>query len=253
MTDQTVSPSAAEREPDNVTPERIHFDAGRLDQHAACGYDLDRNGPEGWTTDRAQVTCAECAGKLVDEQLAEPERRTVSLEVLTAELLRFVSPHTYTELLVATTVGIVLRVSGEPVAVPETDVDWPREHRQPADVLAQMLQQARFYASDAGDAELLMPTPDVLAALDDRPDAQLLTAPVWVLAMDVKPGHLLVGEVDGKEYLELVVAVEDCEDAGCINGATCVVLSIEQGVFTEPSHSNGYSRTEVRIPASVTR
>lgn len=41
--------------------EVIHFDSGRHDQHASCGYDLDRNGPHGWTTDRAKVTCPACA------------------------------------------------------------------------------------------------------------------------------------------------------------------------------------------------
>lgn len=201
------------------------------------------------SSDPAEVTCAGC-GEVAAPAPVEAERRTVSLEVLTAEMLRFVPPGTYTELLVATTVGIVLRVSGEPVAVPETDVDWPREHRQPADVLAQMLQQARFYASDAGDGELLMPTPDVLAALSGSTGATFWTGPVPTRADAIEPGWLVLG-FSGPDTEEPVDAkTSDCGAETCPWPGDCTALSIGG---SEPIHFADWTTLTVRIPAAVTR
>lgn len=190
--------------------------------------------------------------------MSEPEKRTVSVEVLTDELRNppldpdidpaatiWIPPHAR--------VGIVLRADGVFVAVVETDADWIKKHG-PVALLTRLLQQAEHYARD-GEATLVMPLPDVLAALDGRPDAQLLTAPVHVLAMDIKAGMLLRStddDGDGAETLELVSAERDCDDAECIHGTSCVVLTVS-GHEDPDVHFGGFGRIEVRIPVSVTR
>lgn len=194
MSEPNVDPPAAEREPDNVTPE---------------------------------------------------PRRTVSLEVLTDELREF-APGT----MWGGAVALVLRVGGQVVGIPEVDTYWSAAWRQPADVLSQMLVSARTFANDAGDdqkpADLLMPGAAVLAALDGRPDAQLLTAPVHVLALDVEAGMLLADF--GDALLQRVDRVGKCEKPDCDEGASCVVLTFDGG----EQHQSGYARTRVRIPVSVT-
>lgn len=288
---ETVNDPAAEREPDGLTPEqieldravqglddaddhfvigrrsagwpgtdlapveRIHFDAGHVDQRAACGYDLDRNGPEGWTTDRAKVTCPECAGKLVDEQLVEPERRTVSLETLTDELraaepaLPDADPAKATWIPDHARVGIVLRADGAFVAIVETDADWIRKHASVA-LLSRMLQQAEHYAQDGG-ADLVMPGADVLAALDGRPDATFWTAPVTVRAEDVQEGWIAVG-YSGPDIEEPVTAkTAQCKDPGCPWPGDCTALTI--GDEEKPQHFADWTLLDVRIPCAVTR
>lgn len=293
--------------------EVIHFDAGRLDQYAACGYDLDRN-PEGWTTDHAKVTCSACELEITPDEgdeddlvpapgcghpmppgvdccvstqapaevpvcLAasrhggicgqpapcdgsrhvEPapvvdERRTVSLETLTPALLaeeeqrRRVEAReqgvSFEPIPAAAKVAVVARVNGLLGGVWDTDADWMATR---ADLLVAMLRSASDLAAD-GEAELLMPTPDVLAALDGRPDAQLLTAPVWVLAMDVTPGMLLAPESAAPQ--RQVTGMPKCTDPDCVYGS-CTVFVVDE--LPGELHQSGYARTRVRIPAEVTR
>lgn len=191
-----------------------------------------------------------------------PERRTVSVEVLTDELRALANAEREAEAAqfrrddpdlvpASACVGVIFRVNGSATGVPYVNTDWSYE--LPAHGFASLLKQAQGIA-DQDAAELLMPTPDVLAALDGRPDAQLLTAPVHVLAMDIKAGMLLRStddDGDGAETLELVTAERDCDDPECIQGATCIVLTV--GGHEDPDvHFNGYSRIEVRIPVGVT-
>lgn len=251
---ETLQTPPPEGEPENVTPTApIHFDAGRLDQLAACGYDLDRNGPEGWTTDRAKVTCAACVSTLVDEQLAvptpAPERRTVSLEVLTDELLALAAVEyvgTDADLLTRAKVGIVGRIGGRADAVTDVDRDWHASSG--ADVLANLIRQAQGRAFNAS-AELLMPTPDVLAALAGQPDLQPWTAPISVRALQVQVGWLAVDFTrEGAD--DLVTAVGDCEDETCPWTGDCAPISCG----TEPVHFATWQGVTVRIPAGpVTR
>lgn len=213
--------------------------------------------------DPAALTCSVCAGKVVDEQLAEPAPvanlpRTVSLEVINDELRALLRDETERA---NAHVGIVVRVDGRAVVVPDTDAPWRLVHNAwPIKILRGLLSEmisgrSRLEHEDGIATAMLMPSPDVLAALDGRPDAQLLTAPVWVLAMDIKAGMLLRStddDADGAETLELVTAERDCDDPECIHGATCIVLTV--GGHEDPDvHFNGYSRVEVRIPCAVTR
>lgn len=291
-------------QPPEGEPEIRHYtEAG--DPRTWCGVSLADVTVGAVTRDRSATTCPGCTAVLVDAHLfdddrrapacphgydaedacegctppsaAEPERRTVSLEVLTDQLRadeddrRREAAHEASKMRVdgetekpillpaAARVGIVLRLDGEAVLVPETDGMWLASFRQPADVLAQLLRQARFYADDHDDAELLMPTPDVLAALAGTPDARLLTVPVHVLAMDIQAGMLLYAtddDGDGAETLELVTAADDCTGPDCVNGVVCAVLTVPGGGFEDPVvHFNAYSRLQVRIPAdqAVTR
>jgi hypothetical protein len=277
--------SAPTGDPATPSAEVIHFDAGRADQHAACGYDLDRNGPDGWTTDRAKVTCAECAGKLVDEQLVvpdvhlriaigdpipcgsttvrastanlaevtcagcRPERRTVSVETLTDEL-RALAAREYTggaaELLPLAKVAIVGRIDGRADAVTDIDSDWPYDG---AASLAVVLHQAQGRALNAG-AELLMPTPDVLAALSGSPDATFWTAPVPVTARHVEEGWLVVG-YSGPGVEERVEAKStDCGEVDCPWPGDCTLLTIGED---KPSHFADWTTLTVRIPCAAKR
>jgi hypothetical protein len=178
----------------------------------------------------------------------EPERRTVSLECLTTELR---TPPVDPDIDPAKTiwipdharVGLVLRTGGQ-FTVAETDADWVRKHDGP-ELLSRMLQQAEHYARN-GDAELLMPMPDVLAALDGRPDAQLLTAPVWVLALDIEP-EMILTPIAGAPH-RVTAPPAGCTKPGCKEGASCVVLPLDGG---GEQHQSGYARTRVRIPAAV--
>lgn len=67
----TVSNPGPEREPEPL----IHYDLDTIEERAACGYDLGVQGPDGWSTNPALVTCPQCATTLVDGQLAEPKRQ----------------------------------------------------------------------------------------------------------------------------------------------------------------------------------
>lgn len=215
--------------------------------------------PDGSGLHRAGETAAEMTDDEANEEfdglpvslLAEPQR-TVSLELITREVreaepaMPDADPLKTTWIPEHARVAIVLRAGGVFVAVTETDADWLRNHK-PVALLSRMLQQAGYYAADGG-AELLMPTPDVLAALDGRPDAQLLTAPVWVLAMDVTPGMLLRPESAAPQ--RLVTETPKCTDPECAYDpcAVFVVAELPDGEL----HQSGYARTRVRIPVSVT-
>lgn len=270
------------------TPDVRHF-ANLADAHTVCG--LERSTVR-WTDDPATpVDCPACTAPLADEQLVEddedddlvpapgcghpmppgvdccvsthatpeptpePERRTVSLEVLTDELREHavhlaVTDHARAELLAAR-VALVLRVNGHPVAVPDTEVPWtigtPGEPvKALRGLLSEMISGAnRLEREGGGKVDLLMPAPDVLAALDGRPDAQLLTAPVWVLAMDVTPGMLLAPEVDLEQ--QLVTARPSCTRPDCVYGSCAVIV-----VDGSEQHQSGYARIRVCIPAAVT-
>lgn len=191
-------------------------------------------------------------------RLAVPERRTVSLEVLTpilvaAENARCIAdaddPADIPTVPAGARVGIVLRLDDHVLAVPETDVPWAASgHRAPADVLEVLLRQARFYADDHDGAELLMPTPDVLAVLDGSPDATFWTERIELQARFVRPGWLVVSLVteDGED---LVTTATDCTDPDCVWHGDCVMVA----AGTEPVHFTNWSNVEVRIPAAVTR
>ena len=276
-------------ESNNVTPDVRHF-AGLADAYTLCG--LERATVR-WTDDPATpVDCPACTTALAAEvpvclawsrhggicgqpapcdgsRHVEPapavtERRTVSLERLTDEL-RALAAQEYTGdnavILEGATVGIVGRIGGRADAVTDVDSDWFRSGIAPGQVLASMMQQARGRAQSAG-AELLMPTPDVLAALDGRPDATFWTAPVPVMHRDMQPGWLLISYADegdsvpaGTERQELIEAITDCtpELADGVHAAAyatdCRVLT----VGGQPCHFDNWLTNLVRIPAAVTR
>jgi hypothetical protein len=196
-----------------------------------------------------------CVSTRAQAEPVEPERRTVGPEVMTDELRQLgtrLRPDAREEM-AAAKVALVLRIGGQPVAVPDTDVPWVAgTPGEPVKALRGLLTEAiqgknRLEREEGVPVELLMPTPDVLAALDGRPDAQLLTAPVHVLALDVDPGmYLLVGSAPRQQ---LVTATGPCTRPGCDEGASCVVLTVDGA----EQHHGGYARTRVRIPVSVTR
>lgn len=203
---------------------------------------------------------------------AAPERRTVGLEVLTDELrdgenarriadareaskFRVDGEQEKPDLLPGgARVGIVLRLDGEPVSVPETDAMWLAGFREPPDVLEVLLRQARFYADDHEGAELLMPGPDVLAALAGQPVGNF-TAPIQLSYGKVRPGWwVLVDGDDGAEprYLP-VVSTSDCQDPGCplvADGGDqqdCRVIAVGGRL----RHRLSWDAVYVRIPADT--
>jgi hypothetical protein len=198
------------------------------------------------------------------------EHRTVSLEILTDDLrwaenarrrddafeaskLRVDGELEKPVLLpAAARVGIVLRVDGEPVLVPETDAQW-LSRRQAPDVLAAMLRQARHYADDHDGAELLMPTPDVLAALSGQPVGGF-TATVPSRWGVVQPDWLvLIDTMAAEERDSVWLLVEDrveCTRPDCTvaqgTSWACAVTTIRgRGV----QHLNAFNPCSVRIPA----
>lgn len=265
-----------------------YADAGKSETR--CGIDLTK--VPFLVQDLNRLTCSACGGKLDDIQQAheqrrrdwtndrhvehvasqvptEPERRTVGLEVLTDDLratgnalfaaraaeIGEAKPETIPADAV---VAVVIR-EGALVEVFDTDAAWRRVDKgQPVSILRDLLSMMPSANGLHGlpHTELLMPTPDVLAVLAGTPDARLLSAPVHVLAMDIQAGMLLYAtddDGDGAETMELVSAERDCTDPECINGATCVVLTVD-GHDDPDVHFNGYARIEVRIPAGpVTR
>jgi len=174
----------------------------------------------------------------------EPERRTVSLEVLTDELREAAA-----EAEDDAKVGVVLRLNGEAVAVPEVDVPWGSRRKHPVAVLEAMLRQAQYYAADNPGAELSMPTPDVLAALDGRPNASFWTAPVPITCRWIEPGWTVVG-YSGPGVEERVEAKSgDCGETDCPWPGDCTLLTIGDN---KPAHFADWSTLTMRIPAAVT-
>jgi hypothetical protein len=279
----SVDPSAAEREPDRVTPAETPLPCGHQpDDHCDCWEDgfprQDWDGddltipPRGQRPDDTDIRVAlgadlermglmpELAGEPQRERQGLPdddqddslrgafERRTVSLECLTGE-----HRNQGVELRDGR-VGIALRTGDQLVAVPEVDTMWSAADRSPADILAILLRQARMYATglhgDAG-AELLMPDPSVLAALDGRPGATFWTAPVTVRAEDVQEGWIAVG-YSGADVEEPVTGkTTQCKDPACPWPGDCTALTI--GDDPKPQHFADWTLLDVRIPAAVTR
>lgn len=282
----TVDQPAAEREPDNVTPCWACNGSGtqvvgdeletEVFECAVCsGTGLPKSDlmPEllDWSAYEACPSCwAQTGDPCVilggynpstphpDRQLkpVEPERRTVSLELATDELRELavrLARSNIREEMAAAKVVVVLRFGGQPVAVPDTDVPWATGAagdpvKALRGLLSEMIRGKNQLERDEGTTvELLMPGADVLAALDGRPDAQLLTAPVWVLAMDIEQGMLLA-PLDSFELHRVTGPPVACGVADCKEGASCVVVLFEGG----RQHQSGYARTRVRVPASVT-
>lgn len=184
---------------------------------------------------------------------AAPERRTVGLEVLADDLRQTFDVFDIR----GTLVGIVCRVNGRAIDVPEIQKLWEAPYRKPADILAKMLTQARFYADGGiqgqGDAELLMPTPDVLAALAGQPVGSW-TATVPSRWGVVQPGWLVLIETMVDQQRDSVwLLVEDrteCPDPDCTvaQGSpwSCAVVTIRgRGI----QHLNAFHAVSVRIPA----
>lgn len=259
MSEITVRPDGPEGQPDHVTPDLKPLTPCAFHE-PDCG-----NVTLGWDPDPPQPAvepereAPQHFGEM-EPAPVEPERRTVSLEVLTDELYMVAAGADMiggwtAAVPVEAKVGIVLRVDGEAVAVAEVDTDWTRPTRQPVDVLAALLRQAQFYATEhealrPGGAELLMPTPDVLAALDGRPDATFWTAPVPVTARHVEEGWLVVG-YSGPGMEEPVEAKNpDCGEADCPWPGDCTQLTIGDD---KPQHFADWTTLTVRIPAAVSR
>jgi hypothetical protein len=183
------------------------------------------------------------------------ERRTVGLEVLTDELRKLFDVWGTRGPLV----GIVCRVNGEAVDVPEIQTLWEAPYRKPADVLAKMLTQARSYADgiegNAG-AELLMPGADVLAALAGQPVGRY-TASVPSSYGVVQAGWLVgVETVRGGVYGLEWLLVED--RSSCSRPAECVVaggVAKDCAVVTMRGrgvqHLKSWHPVYVRIPADT--
>jgi len=200
---------------------------------------------------------------------AQPERRTVSLEVLADELRAagnavFAAraaefgdePQT---LPAAATVAVVIRIAGTGALeeVFDTDATWRQlsGHDNPMVVLRDLLQVVVGLHGGGlvgiPAAELLMPTPDVLAALDGRPDAQFWTAPVPVRAEDIEEGWIAYGYSGPGTEEPITTKNKKCKDPACPWPGDCTALTI--GAEEKPQHFADWTLLDVRIPASVTR
>ena len=188
---------------------------------------------------------------------AEPvptERRTVSLEVLTDELRAVYSAE---PIPAEARVVVVLRESGEPVLVADTDVPWTQTDLSPVKALRGLLTEMisgknRLEREQlVRNVELLMPTPDVLAALDGRPDAQFWTAPVPVRAEDVQEGWIAYGYSGPGTEEPITTKNTQCTDPACPWPGDCTALTI--GADPKPQHFADWTLLDVRIPCAVTR
>ena len=269
---ETVNDPAAEREPDHITPSALASAAyGTADyrqpltdfERAAGVVEISSAEVEADVDaiiqhSREQASSVDDRAVLgtIDGVAVEPERRTVSLEVLTDELRDV--PMDYEPETGATNypppdarVGVILRYADKPVQVTDVDSDWRRDKRarSTAAIFGLMLLRATHVA-DHG-AELLMPTPDVLAALNGRTDATFWTAPVPVRAEDVQEGWISYG-YSGPGVEEPVTAKnKECKDPACPWPGDCTALTI--GADPKPQHFADWTLLDVRIPASVTR
>lgn len=186
-----------------------------------------------------------------------PERRTVSLEVLTPEL-RAMLPGTTErdrEQRDAARVGVVLRVGGRAMVVPDTDAPWQEIHSaHPLKILRGLISEmitgaSRLRYTEDQPVELLMPTPDVLAALAGTPEATFWSAEVGLRADQVMGGWLIVGWASEGDAA-LVTAIDECADRTCSWHACCTVITAGGA---EPVHTPDFSDVTVRIPAAATR
>ncbi|MER7002244.1 hypothetical protein ABT297_04235 [Dactylosporangium sp. NPDC000555] len=197
------------------------------------------------------------------EDRAAPEQRTVGLEVLTPELREAADAERTAEepeymqrvgrqLLAGARVAVVLR-EGAKAAVGVVDTDWSKL-RAPL-LLARLIQHAKGQADECG-AELLMPTPDVLAALAGRPVGRY-TATVESRWNVVQPGWLVLVDtlVAGQADVEWLTVDwrKDCTDPACEVAtreawSSCAVVAVRgQGV----RHREAYRAIHVRIPADT--
>jgi hypothetical protein len=218
-------------------------------------------------------TCGDVADYAADQLLdrersaapVTPERRTVSLEVLTDELRAVGSPEGVPA---DARIGVILRRGGKPVVVADTDTPWlaARHGDEPVWVLrgllSEMISGAARLRGDGKDVGLLMPTPDVLAALDGRPDATYWTAPIPVMHRDMQPGWQLISYADegdtvpaGTERQEPIEAIVDCTPEAA-DGVHAAVYAADCRVLTVDGtrcHFDNWLTNLVRIPAAVTR
>lgn len=189
----------------------------------------------------------------------EPEHRTVSLELATDELRELAVRLARSDIrqeMAAAKVVVVLRFGGQPVAVPDTDVPWATGPAgEPVKALRGLLSEMirgknQLERDEKVPVELLMPTPDVLAALDGRPTAGFWSAPVPVTARHVQKGWLVVGySGDGME--ERVEEKDpECGAADCPWPGDCTQLTIGDD---KPQHFADWTTLTVRLPCRVTR
>lgn len=246
----------------------VHFNPGQPDdQRTSCGIVLDELRYGQADTNPAKATCPPCAATLVDSQLTAPdpapapvEHRTVGLEVLTDEVRAAAEAgQAGVEELFDGAVGIVCRLNGAVIDVPELDTLWRAPFRKPADILSILLRQARMYADGLHGhrgAELLMPDAPVLAALAGQSLPQAWTVPLLLRADQVEqayitdptPGWQALSAVDEKTWHDITTVLE-CEDDRCGN-AGCVVLV--SAAWAGLAHLPMAETVTVRIPAAVT-
>lgn len=229
----TVPTSPPEREPDPIA-----------DMTAAEAAEL-----RGLFAGNAVVDHAEAALRSFGVEDGQPER-TVTVEVLTPALLaeeeqrRRVEAReqgvSFEPIPANAKVAIVARVGGHLGGVWDTDADWMCTR---ADLLVAMLRSASDLAAD-GEAELLMPTPDVLAALDGRPDATYWTAPMGLRADQLRRG-MLVDDFTFVGRRELVREVTDCDADDCVWGDSCTVVVVDG---SEAVHFADWNPFVARIP-----
>lgn len=195
------------------------------------------------------------AAALPMPKLPVPEH-TVGLEVLDEQLLQLAADGKAREmrelarepqpLPEGTRVGVVIRVGGKAVEVPDVDTDWTHI-RTRTGVLAELLIQAAYKCGR--DMQPKMPTPDVLATLDGTPDATFWTADVQLRADQVAGGWLIIGWASEGDAA-LVTDIDECADQTCSWHACCTVITAGGA---EPVHTPDFSDVTVRIPAAVTR
>jgi hypothetical protein len=251
---------------DDLTPEGDEGDEGDLVPAPGCGHPMPpgvdccvstqaaAEVPVCLAASRHGGICGQpmpCDGsRHVEPAPAVTERRTVSLEVLTDEL-RALAAQEYVGanavLLADAKVGIVGRIDERADAVTDVDTDWIGSG---AEVFASLMRQAQGRAEGSG-AELLMPTPDVLAGLDGHPDATFWTAPVPVRAEDVQKGWISYGYSGPGVEEPITMKNKECKDPACPWPGDCTALTI--GADPKPQHFADWTLLDVRIPAAVAR
>lgn len=239
--------------PDDELANELRESAGRLDPPPAVAARLGLIRCANCGEPEAILSARRWCGGCEEAAASATERRTVSLEVLTDELRTAACNMDAED--PRGVVGIVMRTNGQVVDIPELDSLWTSPYRRPADILSILLRQARMYADgldgNAG-AELLMPGPDVLAALEGKPVGR------WTAAVEtrwglVRPGWYVSVERDGESVEEwaLVRDRDDCHDPVClVRGDSpswaCAVTSV-QG--RKVQHLDAFHSVMARIPA----
>jgi hypothetical protein len=176
----------------------------------------------------------------------QPERRTVGLEVLTPELR---AVYCAEPIPAEAKVGVVLREHGAAVLIADTELPWTsRDYggvRTLRGLLTEMISgQSRLEREDGRPVELLMPTPDVLAALAGQPVGGYPAA-VSMRYNVVRPGWWVLTEKPGDDTWELVDDRQPCTTPGCDVDACQVVTVRGRGQL----HMVGWYPVLARIPA----